>query len=418
VVPARDRDRSAVAAWAAVAAVGIVVGGALCARHFAFHTNAAPFHGYWELDLNGGALLPIAFAAVVVAIGPAIADRLAWRGLLAAAAAGALGWSVALAVTVGGHGLTAPLAGSDEYLAGVRLVDGHFLRAFTDALVRYPVHVKGHPPGFVLILWALDRIGLGGPGWAAILIVVAAASAVPAVLLTVRATAGETAARRLAPFLVLTPAAVWMATSGDAFFTGAGAWAVWATVAATRRRHAVVAGLLWAGVLLLSYGLVLLAPVAVGVVWWRRRFDILLLTGLVSVAALLAVGVGTGFWWPAGLAATRRAYLGGYAPGRAAWVFVWLNLGALAIALGPAVVPALRRLRATPPSLLVGGALVGLAVADLSLLAKGEVERIWLPWTPWVLVATVALPLVARRRWLAAQAATGIAVQLALRSPW
>jgi uncharacterized membrane protein YkvI len=194
---------------------------------------------------------------------------------------------------------------------------------------------------------------------------------------------------------------------------------VYATVLATRRRRPpLLAGLLWAAVLMLSYGLVLLAPVAIGIAWWRRRIDVLLTTAVVATASLVVIGVATGFWWPDGLAATRRAYLAGAAPGRAAWVFVWLNLCALAIAVGPAVAPALHRLRASGSTLLVAGALVGLVVADLSLMSKAEVERIWLPWMPWVLVATAALPLPHRRRWLTAQAATGIALQLALRSSW
>jgi hypothetical protein len=413
----RTRDVPAVAAWVGIAAVGIVVGGALCARNFEFHTNAAPFHGYWDLVIGRGAWAAVIVAVAVLAAGPLVADRVPWRGLLAGSAAAAFVWSVALAVSVGGHGLTEPMASRFDYLAGVRFVDGDFLRTFTDALPGYPTHVKGHPPGLVLVLWMLDRIGLGGAGWAALLVVAVGATAVPAVLLTTREVGDEAAARRLAPFLVVTPAAVWMASSGDAFFTGVGAWAVATTVLATRRRRLpVLAGLLWGAALLLSYGLVVLAPVAIGVAWWRRRFDVLVATAVVAAGALLATAVVTGFWWPAGLAATRRAYLRGYAPGRAAWVFVWLNLCALAIAVGPAVAPALRRLRAVGPALLVAGALAGVALADLSVMSKGEVERIWLPWVPWILVATLALP--HRRRWLAAQATTGIALQLALRSSW
>jgi hypothetical protein len=415
----RTRDLPAVAVWTAVAGVGIVVGGALCARNPEFHTNAAPFHGYWVLVLGPGTLAAVVAGAALVAAGPALADRLPWRRLLTGSAVAAFAWSVALAVSVGGHGFTEPLSSRNEYLAGLRFVDGDFLRTFTDVLPAYPTHIKGHPPGMVLVFWLLDRIGLSGPGWASVLVVAVGASAVPAVLLTVRDVASEATARRLAPFLALAPAAVWTATSGDAFFTGVGAWAVYATVLATsRRRPPVLAGLLWAAVLLLSYGLVLLAPVAIGVAWWRRRIDVLVTTAIVATASLVVLGVATGYWWPDGLAATRRAYLAGAAPGRAAWVFIWLNLCAFAIAVGPAVAPALRRLRASGPALLVGGALAGVVLADLSLMSKAEVERIWLPWVPWVLVATVALPTIHRRRWLTAQAATGIALQLALRSSW
>ena len=47
-----------------------------------------------------------------------------------------------------------------------------------------------------------------------------------AVLVAVRALAGESLARRAAPFLVLAPAAVWMGTSADAYFAAVAAWAV------------------------------------------------------------------------------------------------------------------------------------------------------------------------------------------------
>jgi len=48
--------------------------------------------------------------------------------------------------------------------------------------------------------------------------------------------------------------------------------------------------------------------------------------------------------------------------------------------------------------------------ADLSGLSKAEVERIWLPFAVWLLVATTHLPHGHRRWWLAAQAATALAV--------
>jgi hypothetical protein len=417
----RRHDGRAVAAWAGVVAVGIVGGGWLTSRHPKFHTDAAPFHGHWLLEVRAAALVPVVLAGVLVAAGPWAAARLPWRRLLVAAPVAAFGWAVALSVSIGGHGLAEPMHEPGGYLAGVPLVDGRFLRTFTSAWPAYPTQLKGHPPGLVLVLWALDRVGLGGPTWAALLVVAVGASAVAAVLVAVADVAGPAAARRAAPFLVLAPGAVWMATSGDALFTGVAAWAVTATVVATSRRGraaAVGAGALWAGALLLSYGLVLLAPVAVGVAWWRRRVDVLVAATVAAAGTLTLVGLATGFWWLAGLAATRAAYRVGYASNRPGWVFVVLNVCALAVALGPAAAPALRRLRPDGVALLAGGALAGLALADLSLLSKAEVERIWLPWVPWVLVATAALPLARRRRWLAAQAATGIALQLALRSTW
>ena len=414
---AARRRVPAVTAWVAVALVGIVAGGWLTARNPRFHTDASPFHGRWDVVVSPAVLLPLGVAVAVVAAGPMLAGVLRWRALVVATSVAAFGWAVALSA-VGSPGFSKPMTWRGEYLAGVPLVDGDFLRTFTDALPAYPTHVKGHPPGMVLVLWAVDAVGFGGAWWGAVLVVATGASAAAAVLLAVREVGGEASARRVAPYLALAPGAVWMATSGDAFFTGVGAWAVAVTVVATGRRRrawAVAAGVLWFATLLLSYGLVLLAGPAIVVAWQRRRADVLVVTGAVAVGLLVALGVLSGFWWPAGLAATRRAYLAGWAPGRAGWVFVWLNVCAFAFAVGPAVAPALRRLRWSGAAWLVAGAVAGVALADASLLSKAEVERIWLPWVPWVVVATVSLR---GRRWLAAQAATGLALQLALRSTW
>jgi hypothetical protein len=67
----------------------------------------------------------------------------------------------------------------------------------------------------------------------------------------------------------------------------------------------------------------------------------------------------------------------------------------------------------------VGGALAGAVVADLSTMSKGEVERIWLPVVPFLVLATATFPDRRRRRgWLAAQLASALILQLLLRSPW
>lgn len=423
VTTRRRADAVPLAVWVAVVVLGIVVGGWLTARHPELHTDAAPFHGHWDLVVGVGAVVPVLVGAALVLAAPIAAHRLRWRQLLVATPLASLAWAVALAVTVGGHGFAEPMRERGGYLEGVPLVHdlGHFLRTFTSTWRDLPTHVKGHPPGLVALLWVLDRIGLGGPGWAAALVIAAGATAAAAVLLAVREVAGEATARRVAPFVVVVPAAVWMATSGDALFTAVAAWAVATTVLATARPGrlvAVGAGVLWAAALLLSYGLVLVAPVAVAVAWWRRRWDVVVVSAATAGAVLVAAAVVTGFWWPAGLAATRVAYHEGYAAHRPGSVFVWLNLCALAVAVGPAAFVAFGRLRWNGAALLASAALVGIALADASLLSKAEVERIWLPWVPWLLVATASIPAARHRRFLAGQAVTGIAVQLALRSTW
>src|SRR5262249_56200471 len=82
---------------------------------------------------------------------------------------------------------------------------------------------------------AMGGGGLGGSAWAGAVCIAGGVAAVPAVLAAVRDVAGEEMARRAAPFLVLTPAAIWIATSADAFFLGVGAWAVALVVLATGR---------------------------------------------------------------------------------------------------------------------------------------------------------------------------------------
>ena len=56
--------------------------------------------------------------------------------------------------------------------------------------------------------------------------------------------------------------------------------------------------------------------------------------------------------------------------------------------------------------------------ADLSQMSKGEVERIWLPFVPWLLVACAFLPERWRRPGLAIQVVVALAVQHLLFTGW
>jgi len=94
------------------------------------------------------------------------------------------------------------------------------------------------------------------------------------------------------------------------------------------------------------------------------------------------------------------------------------NLAVFALMLGPAGIAGLVRVRRSPVALLVGAALVAVVMADLSGLSKAEVERIWLPFLPWVLLATATLAGDRVRPWLAAQAGLAIGLQLTMAWPW
>jgi hypothetical protein len=59
-----------------------------------------------------------------------------------------------------------------------------------------------------------------------------------------------------------------------------------------------------------------------------------------------------------------------------------------------------------------------MAVATLSDLSRGEVERIYLPWTVWLLPLAAALPVNARRGWLAAQLGWALLIATTTTLSW
>jgi len=57
-------------------------------------------------------------------------------------------------------------------------------------------------------------------------------------------------------------------------------------------------------------------------------------------------------------------------------------------------------------------------VADVSLMSKAEVERIWLPFVPWLMLSLAFLPDRWRRPGLAVQVGFALVVQHLLWSDW
>jgi hypothetical protein len=301
---------------------------------------------------------------------------------------------------------------------------GAFLATFTERIDGFVTHVRAHPPGLLVLLWWLDRLGLMGPGWAATLMVAGGAAAVPAVMVATRELAGEDRARAVAPYLVLTPAAIWIATSADALFAGVAAWGVALLILATGRDdragdlQAVGGGLLFGLGLFMTYGLLLLGVIPLAVSVARRRIRPLVIGGSAAVAVALAFAA-SGFWWLQGLQETTREYYEGIAARRPYAYFVFANLAAFAVAVGPAALGGLAVLRDRRLWLVVGAALAAVVVADLSGLSKGEVERIWLPFGVWVGLAAAAIATSRHPRlWLAAQALTALVVQVGVATIW
>lgn len=396
-----------VLAWALIIVLGHLLGAALVERDPLVHVNAPPLVGSFDLRL-GPSLLPAALlAAAVVAGGPHLAERLRFGRLLLATWATGAAWAVALAASSGWAAVSAPLSSRYEYLGALPEVPspGRFLDTFVSALASYPTHVKGHPPGMVLVLWGLDRVGLGGATVAAALVIGAGALAAPAVLAVLRALGDELAARRAAPYLALAPAAVWLATSADALFAGVAACGIAAFACARRPVAAFGAGLLLGSALLLSYGIAPLGLVVLAIAVWRRAWRPLAFAAA-AVAAVFATFALAGFWWLDGLQATRALYETGVAGRRPYGDFLWINLAAFALAVGPAAAVGIARARGAT-ALLVASALAAVAVANLSGLSRGETERIWLPFVPFVVLAAGATR---SRALLAATAVLGLAL--------
>jgi hypothetical protein len=403
----------------------------------------------------------------------------------------------------------------------------------------WTTHVAGHPPGALLVFVWLDRIGLGGGAWAGVACMLVGCLAAVAVPVTLRALGADWTARAALPFVVLFPGAVWVGVSADGLFTGVTASGVALLAVGGRalaRRAAVATGdavgtepagvpgsravgpgdprpgavgpglggeatgeparaardtVVWGslacvagGVALgfgafLSYGLVLMAPVALAVVLLTGRWRVALLGCCGALAVLLGFAL-AGFWWPNGYHLVVQRYYQGIGAERWYAYWVWGDLAALALATGPAAVAGVRRAAAlavrrlgaarpvaswrfaarsagprsfaarllgarllgarvsgalSPGARLLGGdggvrpdwlVVAGLAgaaaaavlAADLSGLSKAEVERIWLPFAVWLTSASALLPATSRRPWLAAQAVTALAVNHLLLTNW
>jgi hypothetical protein len=390
--------------------------------------NAPPLTGNVDPRGSWWAVPAVLAGAGAICGADRLASTLPWRRLLWASFAAALTWSVALALWDGAAGLTRSPASSVDYLQALPVVGdlGAFLGALIEGTASLPAHVRAHPPGMLVLLLGMRRIGIATPLWLGLVEQTAAASSVPAVLLSVRAVADERLARRAAPFLAFSPISLtW--SSGDAVFLGVGAWAVAFAVLAIDRHGresdslAVGAGALWSAAVFLTYGIVLLALVPAAIAWRRRRARPIAIAAAIVVTAGIMAAAG-GFSWLEGLSATRGAYAHSVARVRPYHFFLVANLAAAAIAVGPATWAGLARLRDRRLWLLASGALVAVLLANLSGLSKAEVERIWLPFLPWLVVAGAGAfagaTRTARRGWLGLQLAWALSVQMAVLSPW
>ncbi|WP_020499842.1 hypothetical protein [Sciscionella marina] len=426
-----------VVALAVVLVVIAALGGwQLRARGVDIFLGWPPLLAGWAPHWGSGTVPAVLLAAVLVIRGPELAVRLRWPVLLTAAYLISVAWTTALALVDGWDvGIAGRLTSDKEYYHDVGRVHdivamlGQFSQhVLTDTPAPWSMHVGAHPPGAFLLYVSMHLLGLGGGGAGMVTILIGASAAV-AVAVTLRALASEDLARRVLPFAVLFPGAVWVGVSADGMFAGILAWGV-ALVALgcaasswPRRFVAFGGGVLLGYSLYLSYGLATAAllPIAVFAVtrrWLGAAFAVL------GVVAVVGAFTALGFWWFTGFDLVRIVYADSVAKTRPYSYFVWSNIAALLFALGPAVVVGVRRMVANPKRLpliavlLAAAAAIAVAASDYSGMSKAEVERIWLPFAVWLLIPCAAIPRGQARYWLAAQGVLALLVNHLLFTIW
>jgi methylthioxylose transferase len=409
---------------------------------FGWHAGAAPIFGWFDAHVGWGTGPAILLGLAAVIWGPVVAQRLSWRVLPLAAWAISGVWALSLAMIDGWQrGFAGRLTDKDEYLAQVPGITNipETLRTFCSRILDFQpnswlTHVSGHPPGALLTFVWLDRIGLRGGAWAGLLCVLVGSSAAAAIVITLRALADESTARRAAPFVSVAPTAIWIAVSADGYFAGVAAWGIALLALAVRggvRFPALVAagaGLLLGWAVFLSYGLTLMAfpalALLVSATDWRSALRV------VGPAVLAAVAIGAvftvaGFWWFDGYTLVQQRYWQGIANDRPFQYWSWANLAASVCAIGLGSVAGLGRVfdmaairRRSGPHLLILAMLVAIVFADLSMLSKAETERIWLPFAVWLTAAPALLPPRSARLWLAVNVVGALLLNSLIFTHW
>lgn len=411
-----------------------------------------PLHSRWDPKVGPGTVPAVLLAVAALLGARRVAERLSWGPLLAVAYAVGLAWMLSLAFVDGPEGISRVLGNPYEYLITARevtdvpaMIDGFTERIPYAHPDNWVVHIAGHPPGALLFFVVLDRLGLGGDFTAGMVVTVLAATTSVAVMVAMRCLGAEALVRRALPFLVLGPAALFMAVSADALFAATAAWGLaLMAIAGTRTSRpamaawGVAAGLLLGWTVMTSWGLPIMGVLALTVLWLTRSWWLFPVVALSALGVVLAFAAYGFFWWEA-FPVLRERYWDGLAADRPAAYWLWGNLAALAYAAGPAVGAGLGRLATLRPGrrveevatetgsdpravrALVAMSTAAVAVvvlADASRMSKAEVERIWLPFVPWLLLATALLPARWRTPVLALNLVVALVVQHLFYTSW
>jgi hypothetical protein len=434
-VTAESDERRDLLTWLALSLVGLASTWVAVRAGASLGTRSAPFLGSYRLAFGFATVLaPLVAWGILTAVTRGRFEAASWRTVSVLGWAGTFAWALSLALVDGAAGLTRSLAAPDNYLSDVPGVGDSalaYLREYTDRAPELSSAARGHPPGPVLLLWALQRLGLTERLTLGVLITALGALMTPLVLSAVRGVCGEAAARRFAPVLMLAPYAVWVAVSVDVVVAALGASMVAMGVRASDQNRTGLRAAGWAlacGVVLgvaalFSYAAPWLGLSVVCLYFARRRAFLNIATGLGALLPVLGAQA-AGFSWIDGLLVARADYAARVEPNRSAFAWSLISLVVVLLAVGPPLVRSARRIRNTPGWPFLVGAGVAVAFSLLAGLARGGAEAAWLPFFAWLTVAAVAPPIqggeAARtpRVLVAVGALTAIVVEAVLATPW
>jgi hypothetical protein len=254
------------------------------------------------------------------------------------------------------------------------------------------------------------------------------------VLIAVRALADERTARMAAPFVAVAPTAIWVAVSADGYFAGVAAWGIALLAVAVHRPVrfpalvAAAAGLLLGWGVFVNYGLALMGIPALAVLVSASGWRVALRALGPAFLAALAVAVtfaDTGFYWFDGYTLVQQRYWQGVAKDRPFAYWSWANLACVVCAIGLGSVAGISQVfdraairRRSGFHLVLLAMLAAIVVADSSMLSKAEVERIWLPFTVWLIAAPALLPVRSHRMWLALNSAGALVINTVIFTNW
>jgi hypothetical protein len=432
------------APWIGLGVAALLVAAAMIvppALDWNVHVNTfPPLYADWDPRVGPGTGPAVLIAILGTLFAARAATALPWRTLLLLTWLLGVAWMLALATVDGSGGIGHILDTYNEYLRTARATHDlhHTLQIYVsripfDSPDNWPAHLAGHPPGALTFFVVLVRLGFSTGFSAGVVVTLIAATTALAVMTTVRTLGSEKLARTAMPFLVLGPAAIWQCVSADAVFAACAAWAL-ATLALAATRTAtrgllgwsLVSGLLFGYTVMLSYGLALIGILALTVLLLARSWRPLLPVAVAAAAVVLAYAA-YGFSWWDGFRVLHDRYWDGVAHKRPGIYWSWADLAALVcsagLLAGAGVAQVVARRRDTGPQAriavrLTGAAALTIGLADASQMSRAEVERIWLPFVPWLLLGCAMLPPRWRRRGLALQVVSALLLQHLLRPAW